>query len=917
MSFLFAFFRWRLPRKSCLRYFAFCVFFFSPLVLYSQETDFTASLYQSEQAAILGSGGTFFSYGDNYSSLDTSLLLNDKNFYFLTSGLFARGLQNFQIQTISSIASGNLFVGTGSQLEGYGTQADKRQHYFFNLGLGKRFNHYLSSGFLLRPLWGKTGQRYYANIAFHYVFRAELIHKRREKIFALHSLQLLAGISNLGVSWFSPHRKEDSFLLALHTQWISTLNFSWRVFTQVGWRIATKFFTASLGTEFAFYFARLRLGYINDTFIDKNAFTFGIGFFYAWQEAQFKFDYAFSVDVSKAMYHALVLSFAHNIADKKPPRLQLQTQPQKIASADDQLFFITNLKEKSRLNNWQLRIKKANGQEVAFWQMDKRGLFAMADFGLYFKDFFQDNNRKFLSKKISWNFFSPPYAHNPQAYNPDLPHKSKSLPLADGVYNYFYFAQDNRENRSQEKSGSFVIDRTAPQWNGLHVPQTCSPNVLCKAEVNISGNPQDILVFRLYNSLQETVSEKSFSLAQFSGSYLLDTSTLREGAYRLEVEAFDNFGNRKKEVSDFFYIQKNGSLAGGTISSPLVNYKKAPLVYSPRNFSHQVVGRWLFRIQEVSVNSTKHKSNDKENNNKQTKIIYEKAGSGIPPDFLTWNGKDIKKEYAEDGKYQLVFKAYAATQNSSAKKANIQNFIFRVDTTPPRITLFSPFKKALPDQDNFKDRFRWRLDVQDSSDISSFDFKVFEHSKYIKPIIVKSWQGTGKPPKTFFWDARSPSGSMLSSFSRFYARLNIKDAAGNESTIWQKNLKTGVSGEYSQNQFVFSLPLPRAQAKKNIETLSKELKRQLRESYHYILRYPDYKILVQAHLVTDASDEENLLTSEKLARLVASFLISKGIAAKRISVMGMGESEPLYDNQHQGAYGNYKNQRITFTLYAP
>lgn len=70
----------------------------------------------------------------------------------------------------------------------------------------------------------------------------------------------------------------------------------------------------------------------------------------------------------------------------------------------------------------------------------------------------------------------------------------------------------------------------------------------------------------------------------------------------------------------------------------------------------------------------------------------------------------------------------------------------------------------------------------------------------------------------------------------------------------------------------------------------------------------DVKVEVAGHTDSSASDAYNLQLSERRANAVRDYLISKGVAAERLTAKGYGESMPVADNST--AEGRFKNRRV-------
>ena len=69
---------------------------------------------------------------------------------------------------------------------------------------------------------------------------------------------------------------------------------------------------------------------------------------------------------------------------------------------------------------------------------------------------------------------------------------------------------------------------------------------------------------------------------------------------------------------------------------------------------------------------------------------------------------------------------------------------------------------------------------------------------------------------------------------------------------------------------------------------------------------------IQGHTDSRGNDEWNLQISEKRAKAIESYLVSKGVDAKRLRAKGYGETKPL--DKHANAKAWAKNRRIDFVI---
>lgn len=74
------------------------------------------------------------------------------------------------------------------------------------------------------------------------------------------------------------------------------------------------------------------------------------------------------------------------------------------------------------------------------------------------------------------------------------------------------------------------------------------------------------------------------------------------------------------------------------------------------------------------------------------------------------------------------------------------------------------------------------------------------------------------------------------------------------------------------------------------------------------------ELLIVGHTDSVGDEEYNQNLSERRAAMAATFMSTQGISRSRIEVEGMGETEPIADNDTEA--GRQKNRRIEVAIYA-
>ncbi len=78
--------------------------------------------------------------------------------------------------------------------------------------------------------------------------------------------------------------------------------------------------------------------------------------------------------------------------------------------------------------------------------------------------------------------------------------------------------------------------------------------------------------------------------------------------------------------------------------------------------------------------------------------------------------------------------------------------------------------------------------------------------------------------------------------------------------------------------------------------------------------YADTDIKIYGYTDSKGADAYNLKLSQQRADAVKNYLVSKGLVNGRFEVVGMGEADPIADNETDA--GRAKNRRVEFAIVA-
>jgi outer membrane protein OmpA-like peptidoglycan-associated protein len=97
-------------------------------------------------------------------------------------------------------------------------------------------------------------------------------------------------------------------------------------------------------------------------------------------------------------------------------------------------------------------------------------------------------------------------------------------------------------------------------------------------------------------------------------------------------------------------------------------------------------------------------------------------------------------------------------------------------------------------------------------------------------------------------------------------------------------------------------------------TLQPEAKSNISKLAVILKKYPDTNILVTGHTDSDGTEEYNQTLSEQRAKAVSDYSMYQGISSSRLSVIGLGENEPVSSNET--VEGKRLNRRVEIAIFA-
>jgi outer membrane protein OmpA-like peptidoglycan-associated protein len=100
----------------------------------------------------------------------------------------------------------------------------------------------------------------------------------------------------------------------------------------------------------------------------------------------------------------------------------------------------------------------------------------------------------------------------------------------------------------------------------------------------------------------------------------------------------------------------------------------------------------------------------------------------------------------------------------------------------------------------------------------------------------------------------------------------------------------------------------------NSSALQAEARTNISKLATILNKYPDTNILVTGHTDSDGTEQYNQTLSKQRAESVSDYAMGQGINSSRLSIIGLGESEPVSTNET--VEGKRLNRRVEIAVFA-
>ena len=285
------------------------------------------------------------------------------------------------------------------------------------------------------------------------------------------------------------------------------------------------------------------------------------------------------------------------------------------------------------------------------------------------------------------------------------------------------------------------------------------------------------------------------------------------------------------------------------------------------------------------------------------------------PAAINWDGKDSTGT--------VVSGKFFATLTLSWVKGDtvtVSTPSFLVNPKAPVLGVKLTPKYFSPDNDGIDDELFINLSAQSLSNFTDWSFEIREPEGMAGNVFWKTG-GTGKITDRIIWDGRSLKGELVQAATDYPFTFTVKDDVGMTSVV-RGYIPVDVMVIRDGDKFKIAVPsiifrenkadfigLPTETVDKNTQVLKRIAE--------ILNKFKEYKVEIEGHAnnVTGTQKEEDtelIPLSQSRAAAIKDFLVANGVAADRLTTVGMGGTKPVVQRSDHDNW--WKNRRVEFIL---
>ena len=287
-------------------------------------------------------------------------------------------------------------------------------------------------------------------------------------------------------------------------------------------------------------------------------------------------------------------------------------------------------------------------------------------------------------------------------------------------------------------------------------------------------------------------------------------------------------------------------------------------------------------------------------------IIKTIKNSGELPKSIDWNSDDNQGKIIEK---EGTLKAIVNLKSFFGRGFESEAFPIKIDNIGPTINVEAE-DMFYPDNEDKDNVIHFKVEGKDNgSGVEKLIVEIYnkDKTKLLKKIESQEDQDRLKAN----WSGDLDDGSKIAGGSTVYYKAVAFDKAANKSETEFKKIDASITLKKEDKGLVMNLPniefaFGRANLRKNSFSILDKVGEILKQ-------YNDAKFVIEGHTDNVGSQERNLKLSEKRAKSVFKYLISKfKISKDRIDLKGYGDSRPIAPNDTET--GRAKNRRVEIVI---
>jgi len=307
------------------------------------------------------------------------------------------------------------------------------------------------------------------------------------------------------------------------------------------------------------------------------------------------------------------------------------------------------------------------------------------------------------------------------------------------------------------------------------------------------------------------------------------------------------------------------------------------------------------------------------------------SGSDVPT-RLVWDGRDLNGQVIEDTFTGKLIVRYMKGDIAEATSSKIV-----VKIAPPQVEIKVKPEYFSPDGDGVDDMLTFGIVADKNAGITEWKLEVLETAIVESAALQESkptrsfmlWSGKGMPPSQITWNGKSPKGELVESATDYPFEFTCWDALGNQTKISGiiavdvlvirdgDRLKIRVPSIVFRANHADFIGLDSEIVARNEKVVTRIAQ--------ILGKFPDYRIRVEGHgnnvgkmlgysasRIQQEEINELIPLSTERAEVVRKMLVENGVDARRLTVVGLGSSEPVVP--FTDVQNRWKNRRVEFVL---